>query len=151
MKVFLDSNVIVDALVESGSSHNAAKLILALGEIGEFELWASPSQWTDVFYILTEGGKPSRRTEIKAKLQEVRKAVHVSMMGEPEIDAALASSWDDFEDAVVYQTARSVKPAVLITSNLEDYAQSEISVYSPEGFFAWLETEQNILYAEVEF
>ena len=62
MKLFLDSNIIVDAIVNRNSSHESAKLLLALGCLGEFDLWVSPTQWTDLFYILSEGGKGFRDT-----------------------------------------------------------------------------------------
>ena len=149
MKLFVDSNVVIDALVDRGPSHSAARLLLGLGQIGEFELWASPTQWTDMFYILSEGGKPSRRVEVKSKLSAVREAVHVSMMGETEIDKALSSAWEDLEDAVVYRAACAVSPEALITSNVKDYELSEIPVYTPESLFAWLEDKHGIIYAEL--
>ena len=149
MKILLDSNVVIDALVDRGDAHSAARLLLGLGYIGEFELWASPTQWTDMFYILTEGDKPSKRADIKQKLTAVRKAVHVSMMGEAEIDKALASPWDDFEDAVVYQAGQTIQPDMLITSNEGDFALSEIPVFSPKSFFEWMEQEYKVTYAEI--
>lgn len=148
MKIFLDTNVVIDALVDWGSSHDAARLLLALGEIGEFEIWASPTQWTDLFYILSEGDKPARRAEVKAKLTSVRKAVRVSMMGESEIDKALSSTWEDFEDAVVYQAACSASPEVFITSNKDDFVLSDIPVRTPEELFDWLEKERGIVYVK---
>ncbi len=149
MKMFLDTNVVVDALVDRGSSHDAARLLLALGDIGEFEIWVSPTQWTDLFNILSEGGRPARRAEVKAKLASVRKAVRVTMMGETEIDRALSSAWEDFEDAVVYQTARTISPDVFITSSKNDFALSEVPVYTPEELFGWLEKEHGVVYAEL--
>ena len=65
MKLFLDSNIIIDALVNRNDSHKSARLLLALAKLGEFNLVASPSQWTDMYYILTEGGKPSRDIEVR--------------------------------------------------------------------------------------
>ena len=151
MKLFLDSNVVIDALVDRNEAHEAARLLVALGRIGEFDLWASPTQWTDMYYILTEGGKRSRDQEIRAILAAVRKAVHVSMMGEEEIDRALASSWDDFEDAVVYQAAVSVKPDALITNNKKDYVQSAVPVYTCAELFELIAREKDISYTEIAF
>ena len=150
MKLFLDSNVVIDGLVDRSDSHDAARLLIALGQLGVFSLWVSPTQWTDVFYILTEGEKPSPLIEVKAKLEELRKAIRVSTIGEAEIDKALTSAWDDFEDAVVYQAARTTQAAALITSNKDDFAQSDIPIYSPQEFFMWLEKEKNTIYAEVD-
>lgn len=149
MKVFLDTNVILDALLPEHKTHASARLLLALGHMGEFELWTSPTQWTDMHYILSEGGKKMLNAGAKELMASIRKAVRVSMMGEDEIDRALASRWVDFEDAVVYWTAKQARPDVLVTENKADYAQSEIPVFTSEEFFSWLEEEKGIAYAEV--
>jgi len=149
MKLFLDSNIIIDALVSRNDSHESARLLLALAKLGEFNLVASPSQWTDMYYILTEGGKPSRDIEVRGKLAEVRTCVDVSMMGAEEIDRALASSWKDFEDAAVYYAALSAEADVLITNNKKDYDRADIAVYTCAEFFEWLSAAKGIRYEEL--
>ena len=149
MRLFLDSNVIIDALVDRGDEHPYARLLLALGRLGEFELVSSPSQWTDVYYILSEGGKASRDIEVRGKLTEVRSCVKVSMMGGEEIDRALASNWRDFEDAVVYYAALSAQPDMLITNNKKDFRQSDIPVRTCKELFDWLAEAKGVHYAEI--
>jgi predicted nucleic acid-binding protein len=149
MKLFLDSNIIVDAIVNRNSSHESAKLLLALGRLGEFDLWVSPMQWTDLFYILSEGGKRSRSAMVTALLKELRTSVRIVTMGEQEIDYALNLGWPDVEDAVVYSTARTVDPVAIITRNKADFAQSEIPLYTCEELFVWLRDEAGIDYAQI--
>ena len=149
-KLFLDSNVIVDALLDRGPAHEHARLLLALGFVGEFDLWVSPSQWTDVFYILSEGGKRSLGAQVTSTLKELRKSVRISTLGESEIDWAMAQGWPDLEDAIVYAAARTTKPAAIITQNEKDYALSELPVYTCEAYFNWLSQECGINYAEID-
>ena len=54
-KLLLDTNVFIDALANREPYAKSAKLILALGKIGEFELWCSAAQVTDIFNILGVG------------------------------------------------------------------------------------------------
>lgn len=150
MKLFIDTNVIIDAYSEDSRSRKESSLLLALGEMREFDLVSSPSQWTDVFYLLTGGGKRSEFDATKALLKKARNKVGVSMMGEAEIDKALNSAWADFEDAVVYQAAISSKADALITNNKKDFALSELPTFTCKEFFEWLETEKNIIYDEIE-
>ena len=150
MKLFIDTNVVVDAYSRANRNRKESSLLLALGEMGEFDLLTSPSQWTDVFYILTSGGKPSKYDEGKAILQKARKQVGVCMMGEQEVDKALDSKWDDFEDALVYQAVLSSKADVLITNNKKDFARSEIPTYTCAEFFEWMKNEQGTEYDIIE-
>lgn len=150
MKLLLDTNIIIDATEERNDTHKAAQLLLMLGKLGEFKLCASPSQWTDVFYILTHGEQAHKQDKAKQILKDARESVSVSMMGEAEIDKALNSAWADFEDAVVYQAAVSSKADALITNNKKDFALSELPTFTCKEFFEWLETEKNIIYDEIE-
>ena len=146
MKLFVDTNVVIDAYSAESRQRKESSLLLALGEMGEFDLQTSPSQWTDVFYVLTSGGKQSKYAEGKAVLQKARKQVGVSMLGEAEVDKALSGPWGDFEDALVYQAATSSKADALITNNKDDFALSEIPTYTCKEFFDWLKEEKGIEY-----
>ena len=76
LKLFLDTNVFIDALAHREPFQQNAKLILALGILGEFELWMSATQATDVFYVLSEGGKASRTPWAKEQLKKLCQFVH---------------------------------------------------------------------------
>ncbi|WP_346696654.1 hypothetical protein [Thermophilibacter mediterraneus] len=71
--------------------------------------------------------------------------------GEREVDLALASAWDDFDAALVYQTAMSIGARAIVTRNAGDYAASSIPVLSPTEFFSWLERLHNVYYEEIDF
>lgn len=150
MKLFLDTNVIIDALVNRNESHAASKLLLSLGYVKEFDLWVSPSQWTDMFYILSDGGRKSQRERAAQVLKELRKCVRVSTLGESEVDGAMALGWPDVEDALVYTAANTKSPVALITRNKADFLRSEIPLFTCEEFFEWLRTEHGIVYDETE-
>lgn len=149
LKLFLDTNVVIDALIDRNANHEDARLLLALGKIGEFDLWVSPTQWTDLFYILSEGGKRSRAAMVSALLGELRSGVRISTIGEPEIDSAMALGWPDVEDAVLHEAARATNPVALITHNKADYMQSALPTYTCGEFFAWLKEERGFSYAEI--
>ena len=61
--VLVDSNVIVDFLAERAGFYEEARKLLVFSEFGDYELWMSSSQITDVHYILSNGG---RRSELPA-------------------------------------------------------------------------------------
>lgn len=150
LKLFVDSNVVLDALLNRAHNCKDAKLLLALGLLGEFEIWVSPSQWTDLFYILSEGGKSTKINHALMILKELRSCVHICMLGEQEIDSAMKLDWNDLEDAIVYEAARTIKPKALISQNISDFKDSKIPVFTCREFFQWLKNQHDIVYQEVD-
>ena len=151
LKLFLDTNVFIDAIAGREPFQRNAKLILALGSLGEFELWISASQATDIFYILSDGGKRSQAERATEQLQRLRKFVRVCSFTEDDIDAALASTWGDFEDSCINQIAHKVKPDAVVTGNLKDFALSDFPVFDCDNLFAWIERKYGVSYTELAF
>ena len=137
-RIMLDSNVIIDSLAHRKPFCSAADDVMLRGAIGDLDLWMSASQVTDVFYILTGGGAHSRADEGKNRLTRLREHVHVCSIGEPEVDAALSSVWEDFEDACLYQAALKVRADAIVTRNQKDYRRSTIRVLTCEELLAEL-------------
>ena len=149
MRLLVDTNIIIDCLRKRHPHAESASLLLGLGKLGEFELWVSPTQMGDAFYLLTDGGKKPLAHAVQEELRDVRSAVRVCQFGESEVDKALASDWPDFEDALVYEAARSLKADALITRNQKDFEKSTISVFDCDEFFDWFAAEHGIHYAEI--
>lgn len=150
-KLFLDTNVFIDALANRQPYAQNAKLILALGMLGEFDLWFCASQATDIFYILSEGGKASRTDWAKAQLGKLRGFVNACSLTGEDVDLALASTWRDFEDACINQAAHKVKPDAVVTDNVKDFVLSDFPVFDCDGLFEWLQEKDGVSYCEIAF
>ncbi len=151
MKLLVDTNIILDALVPTRAHHRSAELLIMLGYVHELDLWASVTQWTDRFYLLSEGGKRSCAQSTKQQLTELRKAVRVVPMGEYDIDCPLASPWLDFEDACVHQAAIAIKADAIVTRNKRDFEMASMPVYDCDELFARLSQDNGINYALIDF
>lgn len=148
-KLLIDSNIVLDHVARREPYDIKASLLLMLGYLKEFELWFSASQVTDIFYVLTRAYGSSGEQAASA-IRRLRQAIRVYSMTELDIDSALDLGWEDFEDACIYQAARKLKVNAIITRNKSDFARSIIPVYTAEEFFAYLESEEAIVYEEVE-
>ncbi len=151
LKVLVDSNVLVDFLAVRGEFYAPARKLMIFAGMGDYELWMSSSQVTDLFYILSGGGHVAETDVARASLEALRQIVHVCGVGEREVDRALLSPWSDFEDAVVYQAADSIDAEAIVTRNESDFSRSAIPVLSPEDFFAWMEQHKHVAYEDVDF
>ena len=150
IRVLVDSNVLVDYLSRRGGFYELARRLMIFAEMGDYELWVSSSQVTDIFYVLSNGGRPSCAPAAREALLALRRFVRVCAPGEREVDRALESDWPDFEDALVYQVATSIDASVIVTRNVRDFGRSAVPVRTPEEFFSWMERRNRVLYAEIE-
>lgn len=151
MRLFLDTNIVIDHMQKREPFAKSARMLMILGYLGEFELWMGASQVTDAFYILSNGGKPQHISVARQKLLDLRKTVRLCSLSEADVDATLLSAWIDFEDACVYQCACKTKADVIVTRNKADFARSSIRVMDCEELFDYLEKEKSLVYDEVEF
>lgn len=149
IKALLDANIVIDFLNERKPFYRKARLLMIGGRIGEFELWVSSSQVTDLVHILTEGGKPSLSTRACKQLQGLRTFINVFAVGEREIDSMLASSWKDPEDRLLFEVALRMKADCLVTRNQTDFESDLVRVVDCEEFFNWLKNDFNLDYAEI--
>lgn len=141
MRLLIDTNIFVDCLGERESFADKATLLMVAGKVGEFELWMSSSQITDLVYILSNGGKKALMSRVIAAVDGLLDFVNVFATSKAEIRAALASGWDDPEDALLHIIAQKLEARAIITRNGADFAQSLIPVRSAQEFFDDLESE----------
>lgn len=149
MKLLLDTNVLIDSILSREPFCATADLLLGLGEIGEFDLFISASQFTDALYILSSGGKHAQLEQARNAMKQARNSVHIAALGEADIDAVLASDWEDLEDACVYQAAREVRADAIITRNQKDFEKSSIPVFDCNEFFEWMKQTYGVEYENI--
>lgn len=151
MKLLLDTNILLDCMMNREPFANDARKLLIIGALGEVDLWMSPSQFTDAFFLLSEGGKPSRTDLVKQRLLKVKQVARICTLGEYDIENALESSWPDFEDAYLYQCAKKIRVDAIITRNQVDFERSTLPIYNCAEFFAMLKEKDGLVYEEIDW
>lgn len=130
-RVLVDSDVILDFLLERKPFNlPAQRLFRSIEEkrvIGNMTVLMA----ANLFYILRK---------IRA-VSEVKKGIHMLtlLMGvlpvtAKEIDLALLSSFNDFEDAIQYYVAKAYDLSHIVTRNKKDYAPADLIVCTAEEF-----------------
>lgn len=141
-KIFVDTNVYLDVLLQRGNSWQTAESIFTLAEQGKLEVYTSSSSLLNIMYILRVYKIPA------AKVSETAKDIlNFTRLTDPDnitFEIALSSKFRDKEDAVQYYTALNHgKINYFVTSNLKDYKHSipQLKVLSPVEFAAAFEAE----------
>jgi len=130
MKVYIDSDVILDVLIaRDPHALNSAKVI-SLCEERKIQGFTSSIAILNVAYVLGKSKLPL----IKSHIQLIKSILKIQPTTAKDIDYALDSEFNDFEDAVQSSVALSKKLEYIVTRNFKDYKSSEVPAITPEQF-----------------
>lgn len=132
MRVFLDTNILLDAIVKRNDPHltENATMILSLGEERVIDLYMSVLSVPTIAYVLRNMSASAKKGVIRNISSVVR--ILPSLAG--HVDAMLEGNTDDIEDALQIQSAMEGSCNLIITRNGKDFSSSPIPVLSPDDF-----------------
>lgn len=131
MRVFLDTNIALDLLLEREEFVDDAKMVVAYCLNCQHSLYLSSISFANISFIARKGygGK-----DVKEILRLLRKLVRVSPSDEQVVDDSLIADNKDFEDAMQYYSASAVNADVIITRNVQDFPLGSIKIVNPKDF-----------------
>jgi predicted nucleic acid-binding protein len=133
--VFVDTDVCIDLLSGRKPFNTVAERLFSLADLGKISLCVSSLSFAHIDYILKSQYKRSDSRIILAKFKTL---VTVLNVNDKIIDLAIVSDFDDFVDAIQYNTALEHNLKILLTRNLKDYKKAVIQVMNPETFLSGL-------------
>ncbi len=130
--LFIDTDVIIDFLIDRKPHSREAAIIFTLIEQKKIKGYASSLTFSNLYFVLR---KIESHNKVKAKLESLSQIVGILKVEERTIKDALASDFPDFEDGIQYFSALdSKKIDVIITRNTKDYKKSDIPVMTPGDY-----------------
>ena len=133
MRLFLDTNVVVDSVKFREPYVYAIVPIFQMGQAGIHQLIISDLTFANVAYLSKKGLSLFEWYDL---LCELRSNVQIVPIRETCIDAALKLKSKDFEDALQYFSAKEARVDYIITRNKKDFNFSDIPVLEPIEFIA---------------
>ena len=130
-KVFADTDVCIDLLSNRKPFNAAAEKLFSLADIGKIEVYVSSLSFANIDNVLRSQYSGHDSQQIIAKFKTL---VSVLPVDSKTIDLAIASDFNDFEDAIQYYSAIENGITVLVTRNIRDYKNATIKVVTPETF-----------------
>jgi predicted nucleic acid-binding protein len=139
MRVLLDTDVILDFLLERKPFFQAASDLLELNANGAFDAYISSITPINVFYI---GRKAVGAARTKQGIDDLLKLVRVSPIDDSCLIQALGLPFADYEDSVQHASATAAGLDAIVTRNLSDYKSATLRVFSPMDFLSHLRSQQ---------
>ena len=132
MKVFYDSNVVLDVLLNRTDFLTDSFAALKFSETRKVKGYISVVSTTYIFYLVNRNLKDTQQSI--EKMRVLFSIVDIAKADKKIALNALNSGWKDFEDAVQYSVAKKLGAKYIITRNQKDYLKSDIQVVSPNEF-----------------
>jgi predicted nucleic acid-binding protein len=133
MKLFIDANVVLDLILKRQPFFDNIAQIVTVSENKKYTLCLSSVTFVNVNYIAC---KFTDKKTVLESLKKLRILFDVLSVSEIEIDKALYSTFNDFEDAVQHYCAMKNDCDYIITRDSKDFKNSEIPTLTPIEFLA---------------
>ena len=132
MRVLVDTNIVLDYLLEREPYAESAKKIVVACKQKKVIGCIAAHTVSNMFFIMRKTYSVEDRRTI---LKDICKLFDVEGIDRLKIIQALDNSdFKDFEDCLQMQCAKSFRADYILTRNLADYRDSEIACISPEEF-----------------
>ena len=128
--LFLDTNVLIDFLADRKPFSLEAAKLFNYSFKRKVSLYVAAVSYNNIYYILRQSASHSETMKILSELQEWAETVDVS---KEVIKKALKSDFKDFEDAIQYQSAKTInKIECIVTRDTKDFRSSSLPVFTPK-------------------
>jgi len=136
MKILLDTDIILDFFFDRKPYADAAAKILSLSELKQIEVYITPIIISNVYYLLR---KTTSHAQIMSQLKLLMSIINILPINKEIVLLALNSSFKDFEDALQNYSAEFEENIdAIITRNVKDYRESNLSVQTPDEFLKYI-------------
>ena len=132
MKVFLDTNIIIDILEHREPFFQDSYRIIQLGLQGNLDALISAGAVTDVYYIINKSIRDANKA--REKIMGLTALISICDTTALDINAALSLDICDFEDSVVAAMAKRVRADYILTRNEDDFINSPVAILNPAQF-----------------
>jgi predicted nucleic acid-binding protein len=130
-RIFVDSDVLLDVLLNRNPHFENSQQIIALVEKCVFEGFTSSLILANCFYIIENNFS---RVRAMGAVQKIRSIFEVLPFSDKEIGESLSANVADFEDGVQYFIALNNNIGTIITRNIKDYKNLDSKVFTPGDF-----------------
>ena len=136
MKVIIDTNVVLDVLLERKPFVKTAVEVFCLVEESRIDAFLCATTITTIDYLLAQSLPMSKA---RNALRRLISLFEIATVNRPVIERALMSKIPDFEDAVLDEAGQMAGVDSVITRNTKDFKRSSLKVFDPNEFLAQLD------------
>ncbi len=131
MRVLIDTNVILDYVLERQPFHaDAEEIVLRVAKC-EFAGYVSSITPINVYYT---GRKIKGKEATLKTVRRLLRLFEVCAADKTVLQKAFNANFNDYEDAVQHECAVAENLDAIVTRNTKDYKNSSLKIYTPDEF-----------------
>jgi predicted nucleic acid-binding protein len=132
-KALIDSDVILDFFFDRDPFSEHAAFVFTQCELKQLRGYITPVIISNVYYLLR---KISSHERVIRKLNQLLTLTEVLIIDKQVVLNAMNSKFKDFENALQnYACESNGDIDMIITRNIKDYQNSNLSIMSPENYY----------------
>ena len=136
--LFLDTNVIIDFLIDRKPFSISAAKLFDFSEKGALKIYIAAVSYNNIYYVVKKLTSHKETIKILKDLEKIAETIDTT---KDVIRESINSEFKDFEDAIQHQTAITCnKIDAIITRNTIDFKYSKISVLTPDEALGLIES-----------
>lgn len=128
MKILLDTNVVLDHVLNRRQFTKYAGIIFSLIEKGQLQGLLCATTMTTIYYLASKAGDEKSARSITTSLLTLFEIAPVNRV---VLENANHSKFNDFEDAVIHEAALNSGAQAIITRDRKGFKEATLSVYTP--------------------
>ncbi|PQJ78277.1 type II toxin-antitoxin system VapC family toxin [Polaribacter porphyrae] len=130
--LFIDTNIVVDLLLERAPFYKAAEDIFSLSDKGNVNLIISALTVPNTHYLIS---KLKSKELANQAISKFKVLVTIISLSDKIIELALSDDkFPDFEDGLQYYSAIDANCDYIITRDLKDFKHSRLPVMTAENY-----------------
>jgi len=131
MKILLDTNIVLDVLLQREPFCYDAKTIFEMIEANKVNGFLCATSITTIYYLINKSVDKLKADEIIDKLLQL---FNIADVNKYILIQALTNNGKDFEDSVIYTSAEYFNIDIIITRDKKGFKQSNVKVLKPDEF-----------------
>ena len=131
MKLFLDTNVLIDFILERQKFYPAAATIISYALEGKVKICVSSMSIVTTNFICVERCDMPLES-FRMKMDFLRDFLEICSVDESDVYQSYDKEWKDFEDGVQYFSAKRNGADYLVTRNTKDFEENDLKVLDLE-------------------
>jgi len=136
MRVLLDTNIVLDLLLQREPFVNDARDIFLLIENNQIDGFLCATTITTLHYLIS---KSKNKEEANHIIKTLLKIFNIAPVDKTTLLNASDDIGIDYEDSVIYSSAKISKIDIIITRDNKGFKNSKVKVLKPKEFLAIFE------------
>ena len=141
MKVFFDTNVIIDAITSRDYNYRDSQKLVVKAAKKEIDGYISSKQITEIYYILRKYINDEKTNRIV--LKQILDTFEILPFLQSDAAFCVNSKIDDYEDAVIAEAAKVNCIPYLITNDIKHFKNADINVLTPHDLIVLLDAKSS--------